>query len=74
MGLKEGIDILMEKMGLSEEGAEKSIRFATEKWKLYFPCYYMGYRLISDLFTNFGRKSLKPVYTFNNLSTIHSTL
>lgn len=67
---EEGINLLSEITGVSEKGAEKSIRFATEKWRLYFPCYYMGYQTVSEIFDKEGFDCIKELYKYSALNLL----
>lgn len=71
IGEDEGISLLSESIGIGEKGAEKAIRFATEKWRLYFPCYYMGYKTVSDIYKKAGSQCLAKLYKFSSMELIN---
>ncbi|MDO8524076.1 MAG: hypothetical protein Q7R99_00420 [bacterium] len=56
---------------MSPERAEKSFRFIQE-WKYYVPCYFIGFKLVSDAIQQYGDKIIPSLYGLCNPTILAS--
>ena len=73
IGEEEAVAGLRDGAAISADRARSALDFAQD-WKYYFPAYTLGFDVVGRIYTEFGARSLRPLYSRKTTASIEEAL